>query len=232
MNDFVLEETQLTKKNIKAFLQKLDALSREYNSAMTESDKNFFIRISKYIIYCKRLYILFPDNDIRKYLKNIISDAYYLILALIKREKRYIYVNERSLIENNIRMLIHTSLSENYVTFEIFKKLQNEKYGIDSNNFSLIRNEYKTACNFIHGGNLLDENLAYVFSECIKKDAIEEKERNAYYKRISDLLNIFNKSMIKLYPEQVNGCFHREKTLLKYLMGESIVEYLFSNINR
>ena len=65
------------------------------------------------------------------------------------------------------------------------------------------------ACNYIHGGDLLEDNLAFVLDECFEDSKMSQKEKNAFYTRMCKLIKIFDREMIKHYTERINGCFHR-----------------------
>lgn len=230
-NDMTLIEIDMIKKNIKEFIEKLCVLAKDANGKLEESDKAFFTRIAKYIVFCKFLEKSLHFGNMTQFLDNIISDSYYLIISFIKKEKRYVFVNERSIIEHNIRMITFTTFGETYVTDSVFKKLYSSKYPIQEEEYSLIRNEYKISCDFVHGGKLLHDSLSFVLEECLREDTLLTKEKNAMYRRIINILKIFNNMMIAEYPEEINGCFHRRKSLLGYLIGDEAVDFLFQQIN-
>lgn len=224
-------EIDLVKNNINDFLGKLHILAEAENDKLTRADESFFTSMAKYIIFCKYLEQSSFMKDAVRFLENVISDSYYLILSLIKKEKRYMYVNERSIIENNIRIITYTSIDDNHFTNDLFKKLKTMTYNLNEKEYSLLRNEYRVACDFIHGGKLQHDNLSFVLEECLKKDIFSERERNTLYSRILNVIRIFNYMLIAEYPEQINGCFHRRKTLLGYLVGNKLVDYLFQKLN-
>lgn len=228
--DMTLIEIDMVKKNIQEFINRLCTLAEKESGKLTESDISFFVRIAKYIVFCKFLQKSLHFGNMTQFLDNIISDSYYLIISFIKKEKRYVFVNERSIIEHNIRMITFTTFGETYVTDSVFKKLYTGKYTLQEKEYALLRNEYKISCDFVHGGKLLHESLSFVLEECLREDALSQKEKNAMYKRIMDILKLFNNMMIAQYPEEINGCFHRRKSLLGYLIGEEAVDFLFQQI--
>ena len=229
--DMTYMEIDMVKNNINTFLEKLHTLTEKENDKLTRADESFFSSMAKYIIFCKFIEQSAFMKHNTQFLENVISDSYYLILSVIKKEKRYMYVNERSIIENNIRMITYTPLSDNHVTNDIFEKLKTMSYSLSEKEYSLLRNEYRVACDFVHGGKLQHDNLSFVLEECLKKDIISEKERNSIYNRILNVLRIFHYMLIAEYPEQISGCFHRRKTLLGYLIGNKMVDYLFEKLN-
>ncbi len=228
--DMTYIEIDAVKNNINDFIKKLHVAAEDENDELTRSDESFFTSIAKYIVFCKIL----EQSSFLKYasqfLENIISDSYYLILSLIRKEKRYVYVNERSIIENNIRMITNTSLEDTHITSDVFEKLKTMVYKMDEAEYALIRSEYRVSCDFVHGGKLQHSNLSFVLDECLQKDRLKEREKNAIYCRILSILKIFNYMLIAEYTEQINGSFHRRKSLLGYLLGNNIVDYLFEKL--
>lgn len=215
------------KLNLSNFVNKLNELSQRENIEFEESDKSFFSMIAKQIIFLKYFVLSLEKGVEIKYIKTIISDLYFLVMSIIKREQRYIYVNLRSIIENSIRMFTDISVEENYLTQDIFDKIKSE---LSRDEYSLLRSEYRVACNYIHGGSLLEENLAFVLEECLKKTEMSSKEKNAFYGRICRLIKIFDKEIILHYTEYINGCFHRRKSLMEYLIGKGNVDLLFDTL--
>lgn len=228
--DMTYIEVDIVKENIKDFVKKLRDVSEIEGFKITQADEGFFAGIAKYIVFCKFLEQSSFLGEMTQFIDNIISDAYYLILSLLKTEKRYMYVNERSIIENNVRMITYTTLSDTHITSEAFEKLKNVTYSLSNDEYALIKNEYRVACDFVHGGKLQHENLSFVLEECLRKDEISERERNALYGRILKILKIFNCMLIAEYTEQISGCFHRRKSLMSYLIGSDVVDYLFDSL--
>lgn len=228
--DMTFNEIDMVKKNIEEFVEKLCALAEKEGEKLSEGDICFFAKIAKYIVFCKFLQKSLHFGDMTQFLDNIISDSYYLIISFIKKEKRYVFVNERSIIEHNIRMITFTTFGETYITEDVFRKLHLMKYKMQEEEYSLLRSEYKVACDFVHGGKLLQDSLSFVLDECLQKDMLLKKEKNAMYKRIIDILKLFNNMMIAQYPEEINGCFHRRKSVLGYLIGDKAVDFLFEQI--
>ncbi len=162
----------------------------------------------------------------------MISDLYYFILSIIKREMRYMYVNERSIIENYMRAIMQISLQDDHITEAIFQKMRNKNFLCDFTDaeYSLIKNEYVTSCEYIHGGNILNDNLAYVLDECVNND-FEIKDRSKYYVRVQNIFKLFDKLIVAEKTLYISGCFHRKKSVMEYLLGEHQVELLFNILN-
>ena len=224
--EMTYSELDEIKNNIKDFIFEIENVSKKYNFDFKESDRSFFSFIAKHIIFMKYLH---NKKDI--YYNVLISDFYYLILSIIRSEIRYMYVNERSIIENYMRLVMMISVEDNHITkavFEQMKEFMNNQKFADSC-FSLIRAEYRDACEYIHGGEVLSNSLAYVFDECERQVGIL-KNRNKYYERFESVIKTFDRLIVIRKVEYVDECFHRRKTILKYLIGEGQVDLLFELI--
>lgn len=223
--DITYSEIESVKSSINEFIKKISEIAESEDYKLDQNDKEFFIFISKHIIFFKYLY--FGMNEIY-FFKVIISDLYYYILSIVKRETRYMYLNERSIIENYTRASTYIFVEQDHVTENLFKLLKEKEYlfKFTDNDYSLIKDEYTTSCGYIHGGDILNSSLVFAFNECISnKEEIENK--NKYYLRIRNIMKIYDKILISTYSEKISGCFHRKKSLLKYLVGEECVELLF-----
>lgn len=231
IDDMTYQKIKEAKNSIEEFVCKIKSISIENNFDFTQYDRDFFSFISKHIIFFKCLFIW---NGTNKYFyKVLISDFYYFILSIIKTEKRYVYVNERSIIENYMRIIMKNSLCYGYVTAKSFTQLRQKKFNcfFSDSEYSLIRSEYTTACNFIHGGNVLNDSLIYDLQECMNNNFPISK-RKEYYNRLIRTLKIFDRLLISENAIYINGCFHREKSFLGYLIGSQQVDLLFQIINR
>uniref|UniRef100_UPI0006CF3343 hypothetical protein n=1 Tax=Clostridium sp. NkU-1 TaxID=1095009 RepID=UPI0006CF3343 len=136
------------------------------------------------------------------------------------------YVNERSIIENYLRLITNKTVEQDHVTEKIFQEIKSKAFNFSGFDLSLIRNEYVTACGYIHGSKVLDNDLSYTFNACIKSER-EFKDKNKYYIRMQKVLKMLDHMLISNYKEDVSGAFHRRKTLLEYLLGKNSVDILF-----
>lgn len=228
-DDMTYQEITRIKSNIQSFVEKINELSQEFDFDFQQSDKSFFSFIAKHIVFFK--YLSEGDSSNFSY-KVLISDFYYIILAIVKGEVRYMYVNERSIIENYLRSIIDISVQDNHVTDRVFQELRLKKfhYNFTDKEYSLIRSEYCTSCEYIHGSNILNDNLALVLDECVNK-RFTIAERNKYYIRIQDVLKSFDRLLISENALFVSGCFHRKKSVLSYLLGTEPLDLLFQIVN-
>ncbi len=223
-NDMTYNLIDCEKNNISNFLVEIDEFSKKERIILDESDMNFFCMVAKHIIFLKYFVLSLEKRNEIKYLNIIISDLYFLVLSLVKMERRYIYVNIRSIIENSMRMFVDISVEKNFSTKDIFERVRGK---IGENDYRLLRSEYRVACNYVHGGNLLENNLAFVLNECFENCRMSRKEKNDFYARMCKLIKIFDREIVTHYTEAVNGCFHRRKSLMEYLIGKRNVDLLF-----
>ena len=107
-------------------------------------------------------------------------------------------------------------MNENHIKENTFDKLK-EKFNLQNDIFSLIKEEYSTSCKYIHGGEILKSELLFYFLEFLKKENEIFRDLK-YYKRIIKMLNIYDNLILKKDEEFINGVFHRRKTLLKFLI--------------
>ena len=222
--DMTYNEIDMVKANINLFVKTLLNFAERQNVSLSQSDINFFVVISKHIIFYKYMY---QNNEIGRFYKVLVSDCYYLIISVIRKEHRYMYVNERSIIENYLRLIINKTVEEDHITEKIFKEVKKQYSTIlPDSEFSLLRTEYLTACGYIHGGNVIDGDLSWTFNECIQSDGTF-KDINKYYIRVQRILKILDRMIMYIYKNEVSGAFHRRKSLLEYLIGKDCVNILF-----
>jgi hypothetical protein len=224
MNDMTYEELKSIKSNIITFISKLNEISIEFNQELNQSEKAFFIFISKHIILFKYLY---EGMGKMYFFKVIISDLYYYILSIIKNETRYIYLNERSIIENYTRAVVRKTVEEDHVTENLFTKIKNMEFSFDfkEEDYALIKSEYVTSCGFVHGSSILEGDLAFILDECLENSKFI-KDINKYYERIRKIFKTYDKMLISQYGDIISSCFHRQKTIFEYLLGEECLDLL------
>lgn len=228
-NDISYNENKQCKQEIENFINhisNIDFLKLD----LKQYDCDFFAFISKHILFFKYLNLTDLENN---YLKTIISDFYYYIISILKDEIRYMYLNERSILENYTRLITKTSINSDHVTQNSFDALKtfSNNLGYDISEYSLLHSEYTTSCGYVHGSEKLTHALSYVFDDCINHPAQINKRSN-YYNRIKKVITYLDKLLIHKYPDFISGCFHRRKTLLSYLLGEQNVDLLFNSIDK
>lgn len=90
--------------------------------------------------------------------------------------------------------------------------------GISDYLASLIKSEYNVSCNYVHGGKKLEHSLISVLDEYIN-NKLELKNSMALYNNMSRIITTFIRIIISNNTDTVNACFHRKKTILRYLIG-------------
>lgn len=194
-------------------------------NVLNQGQRDFFVYISKQILFLKDVYNCYPDFK----LKVLISDYYNYIVSMIRNENRYLYLNERSIIEGYTRYIVNVNVEQDHVTSEIIAQLKSTSYinSLSDNEYSLIKSEYTTSCGFIHGSRLLNKSLSYYFTECVS-NFYKLNNINAYYQRITKVIKIFNRLIISNRTEEIDTTFFRRKSVLEYLIGKENVESLFA----
>lgn len=216
-------EIDQMKLNVSRFVLTLQGFAEENNVLLNQSDLDYFSVISKHIIFYKYMW---QNNEIGRFYKVLVSDCYYYIISIVKNEYRYMYVNERSIIENYLRLITNKTVEQDHVTEKIFREIKSMSFDFNQINLSLVKSEYITACGYIHGSKVLDNDLSYTFNECITNEKAF-KDKNKYYVRMQKVFKTLDYMLISNYKEDVNGAFHRRKTLLGYLLGKNSVDILF-----
>ena len=222
-DELIISEINDIKKAIHIFKNDLINYSESIgNHRLTTNELSFFSFISKQIIFLKNIYASKYNYTI----KVLISDYYNFIVCIIRNEQRYIFVNERSIIENYTRWIVSTDFEINHITTQVFEDFK-VKTSISDSDYALIKSAYTESCGYIHGSKLLDSNLSYVFKECIANET-KIKNINNYFDIIKRIIKIYNKLLIMTFPQLIDECFFRRKSVLKYLIGEELLELLFS----
>ena len=225
--DMTYNEVESCKVEIKKFITEINVLEG-YSLNIKPDDESFFIVISKHILFFKYLYMC--DTNVF-YFRVLISDLYYYIESILKSDVRYMYLNERSIIENYTRLITNIDVKNDHITdnsFQILKKKADE-LKLEESEFSLVKSEYTVACGYVHGSDIIKNDLSYVFDECIhKKSGLNERPK--YYNRMKRVFKYFDSMLICVYPNYISGCFHRRKALLEYLIGQKYVDLLFQQL--
>lgn len=225
-DELIISQINDIKKDISDFSSELISYSEKIgNHVLSQNEISFFSFISKQIVFLKNIYICNHNYLI----KVLISDYYNYIVSIIRNEHRYMYVNERSVIENYTRWIVSTEVEINYITTRVFDDFKT-KTSICEQEYALIKSAYTNSCGYIHGSKLLNDNLAYVFKECITND-LKIRNINSYFENIIKIIKTYNRLIILTYPNLIDECFYRRKSVLKYLLGADLLELLFKRLN-
>lgn len=227
--DMTYHEIAITKNDIREFLNLLEKVSSEQGNELQQIDIDFFSFLAKQIVFLKDIYSRGRKVHM---LAVLISDYYNYILSIVKNEHRYIYLNERSMIENYMRLILYKMVEDDFHVGQLLTALK-EKFPdiMTPDDFSLLKNEYSIASNYIHGGNQLSETLAFYFENCLCRN-VPFRNKNTYYENIKKLLKLSIKLLIRKYSNIIDGVFHRRKSLLEYLLGKMLVDFLFLERDR
>ncbi|MGR9527403.1 hypothetical protein ACSS31_27350 (plasmid) [Priestia megaterium] len=144
-------EVKICKEEINNLIKYIeDYAIKSKGSTIDNKTKDFYRVISKQIIFFKKVLNAYPKTY---FIKVIISDFLSLILNDIKLETRYYYLNQRSIIENYMRLILKDDQYVTHITRQSFLDLkQKNQSNLSEKEYTKIMNEYKIACSYIHGG--------------------------------------------------------------------------------
>ncbi|MEI2282733.1 hypothetical protein [Paenibacillus polysaccharolyticus] len=217
-------DVNLRKEEISRLIQYIETyvIENKIEDIDTKS-KNFYRFISKQIVFFKIVLNSYPNTY---FVKVIISDFLSLILNDLKLEMRYYYLNQRSIIENYIRLILKDDQYTTNITKQSFIDIR-EQLGseLSDNEYSKVINEYKIACSFIHGGDYLRGHLVSNFEDALKNETqISERQRTNQIDQFIDMINILNKLFLLKNIDEIDSSFHRSKATLEYLMGKRYID--------
>lgn len=216
-------------KNIKQELEELLNSINIYNKEihlgkeLEQKDIEFYRFIGKQIIFYKKILVAYPKSF---FIRVLISDYYSLIINDIKKENRYYYLNQRSIIENYLRTIDKNEENHSHVTRKTFINIK-ENNEISEEQYSKLMNEYKIACSYIHGGLIMSDYLVSNFQESIKlKTEISYRKKESQRYQFIDLINILNTLFLDNNADAVASAFHRSRVLLEYLVNVKYIDRL------
>ncbi|MBE7680088.1 hypothetical protein GUA98_06355 [Paenibacillus sp. P13VS] len=212
--------TELCKEEIDNLISYVENYNGNFNYiSMDQKTIEFYRFISKQVIFFKFILKAYPKTYS---IQVIVSDFLSLIVNDLKLETRYYYLNQRSIIENYMRMILKDQLNITHITKQSFKDLKEQnQLELNEIEYNRIINEYKIACSFIHGGDFLQEHLVSNFEECVdNKTQISERKRKGKISQFFEMVNILNKLFLIHNSEEIDNSFHRNKVTLEYLMGK------------
>ena len=220
-------EVKIHKDEINNLIQYIEDYAIKSKSITIDNrTKEFYRLISKQIIFFKCILNAYPKTY---FIKVIISDFLSLILNDIKLETRYYYLNQRSIIENYLRLILKDEQYVTHITKQSFLDLkQQNESNLSEKDYSKIVNEYKIACSYIHGGDFLRVHLVSNFEECLdSKTKISERQRKSQISQFINLISILNELFLLHNTEEIDSSFHRSKVTLEYLMGKRYMDKFY-----
>jgi len=212
MNDVGLK---ICKEEINGFITYIE----QQFSPLDNQTAEYYRVIAKQALFFKHILNAYPQTY---FVKVLISDFFNFILDDINEATRYLYLNERSIIENYIRLILKKDEYITHITSQSFKDLKEQnKLILKEDEYSKIMNEYKISCSYIHGGYKLANHLVDNFEECISGiNVITQRSKVSRMRQTLDLFKILNKLFIINNLEVVDNSFHRNKYALRYLLGK------------
>ncbi|TYS86221.1 hypothetical protein [Rossellomorea aquimaris] len=196
----------------------INNIERQF-SPIDSQTVEYYRMIAKQTLFLKHILNTYPQTYFAKVL---ISDFFNFILNDINESTRYLYLNERSIIENYIRLILKKDEYITHITSQSFLDLKDQnKLILKEAEYSKIMNEYKISCSYIHGGYKLTDHLVDNFEDCVNGvDIITKRNKKNRINQTLDLFKILNKLFVINNIEVVDNSFHRNKYALKYLLGK------------
>ncbi|WP_373180576.1 hypothetical protein [Enterococcus durans] len=223
--DITYSEVIELKEDINTVIENIELFYKENNLDIDISDISFYRFVIKRVIFFKYLSVVDNENFS---IKVIISDFFYLILSLIKNETRYSYVNERSIIENYMRLTLKNPKYNTHITYQSFEDLLQSTPEIGQPEYSLLKTEYDTSCRYIHGGNVLEDSLSAYFKESIEHDiGLSIKQKRERYDRIQAIIKTLDKAFVLHNKKFIDHTFYKKKTIMEFLVGKNNTDLLF-----
>lgn len=189
---------------------------------LNETELNLMSSIIKKITFLEVIKNKY-DGD-TYFLKSLLSDLIFAISTLELNQERYFYFNLRSAIENYLRFILG--------------KAQNDKTGVRNlfNEFELknkllkdeLNSHYTICCNYVHNHQDASLILTEVYAQ-IK--AIPFRNLKSAIERLYQIACIFLKDIICTKREVVDYSFHRNKSGMKYLLGDSLFKVFIEDIS-
>lgn len=205
---------KICKSEIKNLIEDIERVFPQLDN----QSKEYYRVIAKQILFFKFIFNTYSETYAAKV---IISDFFNFMLDDIKDSTRYLYLNERSIIENYIRLILKDESYNTHITNQSFIDLKRENESILSDaEYGKIKNEYKISCSYIHGGYNLSNHLVDNFEDCLNGiSTISQRSKRSRINQTLDLFKILNKLFIHNNKEVIETSFHRNKEALKYLLG-------------
>ncbi|MCZ2259962.1 hypothetical protein [Sporosarcina sp. G11-34] len=206
---------EICKEEINGFISYIE---QQYSS-LDKQTAEYYRVIAKQTLFFKYILNAYPETY---FVRVLISDFFNFILNDIDESTRYLYLNERSIIENYIRLILKNDEYITHITSQSFKDLKEQnKLTLNDAEFGKIMNEYKISCSYIHGGYNLENHLVDNFEECVHGvNIISNRNKKNRMRQTLELFKILNKLFIINNTEVVDNSFHRNKYALNYLLGK------------
>lgn len=211
------------KENLTSALDSLNEYSISNRKIqLSQSERDGFTYLLKSATFWKRM---LNDNG-NSYYNQMISDFINVPKFLILGEKRALDLTCRSIIENYIRIIEHSYMSDNHVTLNVmesFRDHQLAKRLITQTDYSKIKNLYTISSTMIHGNIAGSEvTISRLITDELFPNQLEQIEISSILNNVKDVINIMRKCFIHEYYIDVFNAFYREATILEFLTNKSI----------
>lgn len=193
--------------------------SRKYINK--EQDINLLSNIFKLTFFLK---LIVDKGDVDNQKENIdamIYDILNSIVSIFELRERYLHLNIRSLIENMARIALKKTNNGNefdgFIRRKDFDSLKKEK---KSENWKYIHETYSSACNYVHLSPKSGMNINVTFMDLLSNDFVTKQSKliSNFQKILSEVIKIF----IIYYNDTISNVFYRNKSELKYILGNSL----------
>lgn len=212
---------------IKEYIEALSSLSCQEN-LHEQSHFDFCIFLAKHIVFFKMISSVIHDRRYNRLYNLVISDLLSLSFEITRNEQRYIYLNERSLIESFMRIITKCDGRVKGIS-PVFLQLQEISKNLPVKvEYDLIKSEYAMASNYIHGNVKDTDTLSLFLEDCIRKKGLPSKKIKQYFQRLVRVIVSFDRMLINQQVDQINEAFYRKSKIMQYLIGKDQVDFYFS----
>lgn len=221
----MISQKEIYKKEIEKALKFLENEPSLKGYSINENDKVYYTFIIKHIIFFKIYYEKVND----KYAYNLISDLFFYIKNEIKNEIRNNMLIERSIIENYIRLAFDSYKKIPNITKSDLDELSNIEEMEVKNRNSIIVSSYKVACNYIHGGDLLEKELVIFMKDLFNTKKKNKRKSSREKTRKRNLIKSLDYLLFIKNFNKIDDAFHRNKVSLYYLITSKDIHTLVDN---
>ncbi|WGE70718.1 hypothetical protein NYR79_07615 [Actinobacillus equuli subsp. haemolyticus] len=158
------------------------------------------------------------------FLQSLLSDLIFTISTFELKQERYFYFNLRSAIENYLRFILRKPHDDKTGVRNLFNEFESKNKLLKDE----LNSQYAICCNYVHNHKDASLILTEVYSQIKTTPFINI--RNAI-ERLHNVLGVFLKYLIFTKKEVIDYSFHRNKSGMKYLLGDSLFQkYRFESL--
>lgn len=242
INEISRKNLQIQKRNISQSLNIFEDYLSERNVVLSQSEENLYAFILKKALLFKYVLINSKDKVKRDIYTQLISDYINIIKFSVMIENRALFLTIRSLIENYIRLVRNTNLSEDHITLNVMEAFRDEfqeNKVLSKDDYSLIRNMYKEASTEIHADILSNRNNDDVNMSMYINSVMQKKyDFHTNFKNLNKVLNVLQRVINLLqncyvysFKPDLANAFYREYSVLGYLTNKNVMDEIRKFIN-